>query len=67
MIDKNRIRPAKSEVNILRSNNFTAQKIINWRPKYSSSKGFDKGLKQTVNWFEKNMHLYGNKTKNYIY
>ena len=67
LIDKNRIRPAKSEVNILRSNNFTGQKIINWRPKYSSSKGFDKGLKQTVNWFEKNMHLYGNKTKNYIY
>ena len=67
LIDKNRIRPAKSEVNILRSNNFTAQKIINWRPKYGSPIGFDKGLRQTVNWFEKNMYLYKNKTNKYIY
>ena len=59
-IDKKRIRPVKSEVTRLISNNKKAQKLLNWRPKFIGKKGFNLGLKKTNEWFSNrdNVKLY---------
>lgn len=59
-IDKNRIRPKKSEVTRLISNNKKAKKLLNWSPKFVGKKGFEAGLKKTSEWFsnKKNVKLY---------
>jgi nucleoside-diphosphate-sugar epimerase len=52
--EKLRIRPKKSEVLKLISNNKLAQKKINWKPDYSKRKGFEQGIISTIEWFKKN-------------
>lgn len=58
--DISRVRPKKSEVDRLFANNKKAKKILNWSPKFSKNKGFDKGLKNTIEWFLKkeNLNIY---------
>jgi dTDP-glucose 4,6-dehydratase len=62
-VDAKRIRPKKSEVHLLISNNKKAKKKIAWSPKYSGKAGFEKALIKTVDWFsnEKNLKLYKDK------
>ena len=55
--DKERMRPKKSEVNRLISLNKKAKKILKWSPKYSGKDGFNKGLKETVEWFSNKENL----------
>lgn len=59
-VDKSRLRPEKSEVNHLLSNNIKAKEILNWQPEYADEKGFKLGLQNTINWFKdpKNLKLY---------
>lgn len=45
-----RFRPKKSEVSRLLSNNKKAKKLLNWKPKYASKDGFEKGLAKTLKW-----------------
>lgn len=52
--DEVRIRPDKSEVNRLWADNTKIMKLTNWKPEYS----LEKGLKETVDWIEKNMKYY---------
>ena len=59
---KERIRPKRSEVNRLYANTKKAKKILNWTPKYSKKKGFEKGLKKTIEWFSKAENLNHYKT-----
>jgi len=61
--EKKRIRPKKSEVDRLCASNMKAKKILNWKPKYEGIKGFEKGLKLTIEWF-KNEKI-NEKSKNY--
>ena len=49
--DKRRIRPKDGEVNRLRADNKKAKKISGWEPVYKGSRGLEKGLKETVEWF----------------
>lgn len=49
---KIRTRPSNSEVDRLLSSNTKAKKILKWRPVFSGLKGFEKGLKKTIEWFE---------------
>jgi len=53
IIEKNRLRPKKSEVNQLVSSNIKAKKILGWKPKFSNLNGFKKGLENTIAWFRK--------------
>ena len=53
-LDQKRLRPKKSEVNQLLSNNKKAQKILKWRPRLSGKTGFENGLKKTIEWSTKN-------------
>lgn len=59
-VDQNRIRPEKSEVNHLLSNNTKAKKLLNWEPQFKGKKGFQEGIRKTIEWFGKkeNLSLY---------
>lgn len=59
-VDQNRIRPEKSEVNHLLSNNTKAKKLLNWEPQFKDKKGFQEGIRKTIEWFGKkeNLSLY---------
>jgi dTDP-glucose 4,6-dehydratase len=65
LVDKERIRPQKSEVKHLLSNNKKAKKLLGWEPKYNGTQGFEKANSKTIDWFKKdeNNKLY----KSYIY
>ena len=58
--DTNRLRPKKSEVNRLLSNNEMALKTFNWKPRFNNLSGFELGIEKTINWFtlECNKKLY---------
>lgn len=49
--EKKRIRPKKSEVDVLISNNNKAKQILKWKPRYSGKKGFVNALKKTFDWY----------------
>ena len=53
-IDEQRLRPEKSEVMRLLSDNRKAKEVLGWYPEVS----IREGLKATVNWIEKNIELY---------
>ena len=52
--DKKRVRPKKSEVNILIANNTKAKKLLNWRPNFSGKKGFELAILKSLEWFNEN-------------
>lgn len=54
MVDKKRIRPAKSEVRRLWADNSKAAKILNWKPKVS----LDEGLRRTIQYIEDHISSY---------
>tara|TARA_B100000035_G_scaffold312594_1_gene324419 strand:+ start:1209 stop:2210 length:1002 start_codon:yes stop_codon:yes gene_type:complete len=65
IVDKNRVRPKKSEVMRLSADSTKAKKLLKWKPKFYGKDGFRKGLKLTIDWFLKNK-IYKNYTsKNY--
>lgn len=55
-----RKRPKKSEVERLVCNSEKMKKLTDWTPRYS----LDKGLKETIKWFRKNLHLYKSEVYN---
>ncbi|MBW8012035.1 MAG: NAD-dependent epimerase/dehydratase family protein [Chloroflexi bacterium] len=54
VIDPNRIRPEKSEVQRLLSDNKLARERLNWNPEV----GLDDGLKRTIVWIENHLDYY---------
>ncbi len=55
--DNNRIRPKKSEVDRLFSDNRLAKEILNWEPSVKGERGLTQGLKKTISWFKKKENL----------
>ncbi len=53
-IDPARLRPEKSEVQRLLSNNLLAQNLLGWQPQVS----FEDGLRNTIAWVQQNIALY---------
>ncbi|TGM31706.1 NAD-dependent 4,6-dehydratase LegB [Leptospira biflexa] len=49
--DDIRFRPEKSEVERLWASNQKAQDLFGWKPSYGGLEGFERGLKETINWF----------------
>jgi len=47
-----RIRPNKSEVEQLIADATKAERMLNWRPKHAGISGLEKGLLQTIDWFQ---------------
>lgn len=52
--DEQRLRPEKSEVNRLLGCNEKIRKLTAWNPQYS----FEKGIKETIKWIQKNLDFY---------
>lgn len=59
-LDQSRQRPKKSEVDNLLCDNSLAKKLLAWEPRVD----FDKGLFLTIDWIEKNIHLYKSERYN---
>ena len=61
------LRPKKSEVERLFSDNSLAKKLISWSPKFSGKEGLEKGLIKTVEWFsnEENLKKYKSEIFNF--
>jgi dTDP-glucose 4,6-dehydratase len=53
-VDENRLRPQKSEVRRLLSDNSLALKHLGWRPEIS----FESGIEKTIDWIKANLDLY---------
>jgi NAD dependent epimerase/dehydratase len=53
-VDQNRLRPEKSEVQRLISNNRFAKEKLGWEPKVS----LDEGLERTIDWIRNHLNLY---------
>jgi len=64
-IEKIRIRNKASEVDRLCASNLKAKKLLNWKPKFQSKKGFETGIKNTVDWFKKEENKKKFKTNLY--
>lgn len=62
VMDEERLRPSKSEVERLLGSNEKIMQLTNWRPKYT----LEKGLNETIKWFKnkKNLTLYKTDTYN---
>jgi NAD dependent epimerase/dehydratase len=58
--DQQRMRPEKSEVERLFSDNGKAARLLGWRPELSGIEGLRQGLRQTIDWFRvpQNLALY---------
>lgn len=58
--DKERIRPAGSEVDRLFGDNSLLIELTDWMPRFAGKKGFREGLKITAGWFtnKDNLSLY---------
>lgn len=54
IVDEDRLRPQKSEVTRLLSNNTRARQQLGWQPQVS----MEAGLLQTMVWIQENLHLY---------
>lgn len=52
--EEERLRPEKSEVNRLWSNNSKAKEVLGWTPKYS----LEEGLIETIEWIRNNLHYF---------
>ena len=55
--DDVRIRPKKSEVERLWASNQKAKDLLGWNPAYSGLDGFERGLAQTIAWFQNPQNL----------
>ena len=53
-IEQDRLRPGKSEVMRLISDNHKAKEALNWQPKV----GMEEGLRRTIEWISTHMDLY---------
>jgi NAD dependent epimerase/dehydratase len=63
--DAERLRPEKSEVERLWSDNSKAAKLLDWRPDFAGIDGLRRGLRQTVEWFRDPANLAAYKTTIY--
>lgn len=59
VVEKARMRPDKSEVFNLVCNNYSARRLLGWRPRVS----LDKGLELTIGWIKDHLDFY--KSNNY--
>ena len=51
MTDESRLRPVKSEVERLWASNAKALELFGWAPAFGGRDGFQRGLKETIDWF----------------
>lgn len=62
-VDSSRLRPEKSEVLRLVSDNSRVREKFGWSPSFTGSDGLQRGLEQTVGWFRDNLGSYANRSR----
>ena len=62
---RERLRPDNSEVERLWADNSKAKQLFNWSPSYTQLQGLEKGIKETVNWFQNSSNLDSYKSEIY--
>ena len=65
LIDEDRLRPEKSEVERLWAANVKARELLGWSPRYGGVDGFRRGIGLTVDWFLDPSHLTSYKSDIY--
>jgi len=65
IMDEQRLRPEKSEVERLWASNAKAGELLDWQPEYGGVEGFHRGLEKTVAWFCNPSHLESYKSEIY--
>ena len=55
--EEERLRPLKSEVEVLQADISKAKKLTGWTPQYAGVSGLRKGLRETIDWFTRSNHL----------
>ena len=60
-LNKNKLRPKRSEVQILICDYSKAKKILKWEPQHKGKIGMKLALIKTINWYQRN---YLNKLLN---
>jgi len=65
VLEEERLRPEKSEVERLYASNSKAQELLNWQPKYRGREGFIRGIKETIVWFLEPSNLAAYKSNIY--
>ena len=61
VVERQRIRPQKSEVFRLKCDNTKIKKMTNWKPRYQ----LDEGLKKLIEWLKKDNNIKNYKPNNY--
>lgn len=64
--DPNRVRPEKSEVERLWSDNSRIEQTFGWKPDHSGRDGLYKGLEKTYAWFKDNFTSAGYSPAKYV-
>lgn len=64
-VNKERLRPKKSEVYRLIASNSKAKKLLKWKPKYNGLNGFKEGLEKTIKWYREPNNLKYFKASDY--
>ena len=65
LVDEQRLRPEKSEVERLWASNEKARELLDWVPEHGGIEGFKRGLEQTIQWFKQSENLACYKTDIY--
>jgi NAD dependent epimerase/dehydratase len=63
--DEQRLRPAASEVERLWADNRRAHELAGWTPEYAGLAGLERGLRETIAWFEDGRNLARYKAGRY--
>jgi NAD dependent epimerase/dehydratase len=63
--DEQRLRPAGSEVERLWADNTLIRQLTKWQPQYGGRAGFERGLRETIDWFVQPANLTRYKTDLY--
>lgn len=64
--DEQRLRPEKSEVERLWASTEKAKELLAWTPAYGGLEGFRRGLRETIDWFQRPGVLSGYKAEMYV-
>jgi NAD dependent epimerase/dehydratase len=60
-----RLRPDNSEVERLWADNSKAEQLFSWSPSYVQLQGLEKGIKETIDWFQNSSNLESYKSDIY--
>jgi dTDP-glucose 4,6-dehydratase len=63
--EENRLRPERSEVERLWADNKKARDLFDWSPKYGGYDGFERGIAETVGWFNQSANRASYKPEIY--